>query len=190
MLELVAGIVVAMIALWAVLEPLLRSSANLETPAPDLDDDDLMMDLEESGSAKVQALLALREIEFDRATGKLSDADYTSLKQKYSRSALAAIRDEKAEEGQADRSGETAPDAEAVIAEAKSRRSGECPTCQYAVEPGSVFCSNCGRSLTQADASPRCWVCGADRPANAKFCGECGATLSDPSPAAQSSIDA
>src|SRR5213082_469060 len=38
------------------------------------------------------AVAALREIEFDRATGKLSDADYAQLKEQYTREALASMR--------------------------------------------------------------------------------------------------
>jgi len=38
---------------------------------------------------------ALKEIEFDRATGKLSDADYEQLKAKYTEAALAAMRGER-----------------------------------------------------------------------------------------------
>jgi hypothetical protein len=36
------------------------------------------------------AVVALREIEFDRVTGKLSDADYAELKTRYTERALAA----------------------------------------------------------------------------------------------------
>ncbi len=42
--------------------------------------------------APESAIDALREIEFDRATGKLSDEDYTSLKAAYTRSALVELR--------------------------------------------------------------------------------------------------
>ena len=39
-----------------------------------------------------RAVDALREIEFDRATGKLSDADYVALKSRYTEQALSAMR--------------------------------------------------------------------------------------------------
>ena len=42
----------------------------------------------------VEAVQALREIEFDRETGKLSDSDYSALKTRYTREAVAAFRDE------------------------------------------------------------------------------------------------
>ena len=38
------------------------------------------------------AIDALREIEFDRATGKLSDDDYAALKTEYTRTALIEMR--------------------------------------------------------------------------------------------------
>ncbi|MFB3110587.1 MAG: zinc ribbon domain-containing protein [Gemmatimonadales bacterium] len=178
MLELVTGIVVAVIVLAVVLEPLLRSQgAGGGSPWDWVEDEDDLVDLEESGSAKIKALLALHEIEFDRATGKLSDDDYESLKQEYSQAALAAIKAEKAADEEKAGTDRVQPDAEAVIARARSQRSGECPTCQYTLEPGSIFCSSCGRSLVEADASPRCWVCGADRQMTASFCGECGEAL-------------
>lgn len=180
MLELITGIVVAVIALAVVLEPLLRSQgAGGTSPWDWVEDEDDLVDLEESGSPKVKALLALREIEFDRATGKLSDDDYASLKQQYSQAAIAAIKAEEAADLEKAGTDQLPPDAEGVIARARSQRSGECPTCQYTLEPGSIFCSSCGRSLVEADASPRCWVCGEDRQMTASFCGECGEAFAE-----------
>jgi len=43
-------------------------------------------------SPQMVALRALKEIEFDRATGKLSDSDYEQLKAKYTEQALIALR--------------------------------------------------------------------------------------------------
>ena len=45
-------------------------------------------------SPQAVALRALKEIEFDRATGKLSDSDYEQLKAKYTAEAVAAMRGE------------------------------------------------------------------------------------------------
>jgi hypothetical protein len=177
-LELVTGVIIAIVVLAVVLEPLLRPSAPGARTFDDADEEDFF-DVEESGSAKIRALLALREIEFDLATGKLSEVDYASLKQKYSQSALRAIEVEKADAAGAPVSGGASSDAEALIAQAKAQRSDACPTCREALEPGSVFCSNCGRSLVEADGSPRCWGCGAKQTPGTKFCGECGAQLSE-----------
>jgi len=43
-------------------------------------------------SAQSPALDALRELEFDRQTGKISDADYLALKTRYTEQALAVMR--------------------------------------------------------------------------------------------------
>jgi hypothetical protein len=97
MLELIAGVIVAFVAVALVLEPLFSARGAEPFAASPTDQIDFT-DIEESESAKVQALLALKEIEFDRATGKLSDEDYTALKTKYSKVALAAIEAEEQEE--------------------------------------------------------------------------------------------
>ncbi len=180
-LELITGVVVAIVALGAVLEPLLRNQPALGVvTVPSIDDEEDAIELEETGSPKIQALLALREIEFDRETGKLSDADYALLKRKYSQLALEAMKQERANEAPASPSERALDDAEALIAQAKALRQDTCPTCQSALEPGSAFCSTCGRSLTVAEALPRCYGCGAEYVLDTKFCGECGAGLSEP----------
>src|ERR1041385_8700109 len=56
-------------------------------------------DPEDDLSPRAVALRALKEIEFDRATGKLSDADYDALKGKYTSEALVALRAESSERG-------------------------------------------------------------------------------------------
>ena len=183
MLELVTGIVVAVVALGLVLEPLLRAGpGSVVSASPSLDDD--FATIEESESPKIQALFALREIEFDKATGKLSDADYALLKRKYADSAVAAIRNEQQDESGA-ASGEDDDDAaEAMIASVKSKQLTACPTCRNKLESGSIFCSTCGRSLLVEDAPMRCWMCGADLPAGAGFCAQCGTRFSEEIPAA------
>ncbi len=176
MLELLTGTVIAIVVLALVLEPLLRAPAGLSVSAATGDEDELV-DLEESESPKVRALLALREIEFDRATGKLSENDYAQLKQQYSAHALKAIEEEKAlgiAQGAHDRADDAA---EALIQRVKSQRSPDCPTCQHPLVPGSLYCSTCGRSLTVPDASARCWICGADLLLDSKFCSDCGAEV-------------
>src|SRR6266699_2545819 len=91
MLELILGVLLAAGATYFVLLPILRppvESANGAEPGDEGEDpaDDM--------SLQTVALRALKEIEFDRATGKLSDADYEQLKAKYTAEALAALRGE------------------------------------------------------------------------------------------------
>jgi Double zinc ribbon len=178
MWELVAGLFVALAALALVLEPValarVRGSAGSLAAAPE-DDSDLE-DLTESDSPKIKALLALKEIEFDRATGKISDEDYPRLKARYESEAIAAI---KAEEQAAKHDVAVADRAEAAIRRARERAGvgrRECPSCGPRPEDHAAFCSHCGRSLVTASA-PRCSQCGAQLADGAKFCAECGGAI-------------
>ncbi len=124
------------------------------------------------------ALAALKEIEFDRATGKLSEDDYLFLKTKYSEQALAAI---KAEEGALPAAGggaAVAPaDVESLIeARARAIRSAAasglpaCPTCGPRPEPDALFCSDCSARLVAGT----CAQCNAPMEAGSRFCDRCG----------------
>ncbi len=86
MIALLIGIVVALGAVALVLDPVLRPG-RVRAAAPAADEDDPL------GHRKDLALAALKEIEFDRATGKLDDADYERMKATYTAEALAAIRE-------------------------------------------------------------------------------------------------
>ena len=114
------------------------------------------------------ALAALKENEFDRATGKLSEDDYEFLKAKYSQQALAAI---KAEEGEAP------ADVESLIAaRARAIRSASasgvptCPTCGPRPEADALYCSDCSARLVAG----QCGQCGAPMEAGSRFCERCG----------------
>lgn len=139
MLELVAGVAVAIATMAFVLEPLVRRVGDAEPVAPEPE----LTPLEESESPKVQALLALKEIEFDRATGKLSDDDYAELKARYGRLALAAMD---AEQTQARVVAGAEDPAEALIRAARQDLA-VCPSCGPRPETGATFCSECGRPL-------------------------------------------
>jgi hypothetical protein len=71
-------------------------------------------------AARNPALDALKEIEFDRETGKLSDSDYQSLRGAYMQQAVAEMR---------------------------AGHLAVCPTCGPRPERDAVFCSNCGAPL-------------------------------------------
>jgi hypothetical protein len=116
-------------------------------------------------SAREDAVAALREIEFDRETGKLSDADYAELKTRYTKQAIEAMRRE------AERA---APDDEIEAAVRAYRdQHAPCPTCGPRPEPDAVYCSNCGRYLRD-----RCADCGAPVDAlDARYCVNCGNRL-------------
>lgn len=112
------------------------------------------------------AVAALREIEFDRATGKLSDVDYAELKGRYTEQAIVAMRAEAMPTPASD------DEIEAAIRDFRSG-SSSCPTCGPRPEPDAVFCSNCGRYLND-----KCAGCGAPVDAlDARFCIRCGNRL-------------
>ena len=88
-IEVVAAALVGLSLLWLVFEPVFTTAGARPADAIDMD---ALEDLEDTRSGV--ALAALKEIEFDRETGKLSDNDYEFLKQKYTVEALAAMRAE------------------------------------------------------------------------------------------------
>src|ERR1700694_3800380 len=90
--EALGAAVVGLIALWLVFQPLLRPSLAKSPPIEPVDPEE---------TPKGVALTALKEIEFDRETGKLSEPDYEFLKTKYTAAAFEALRLESDEPGEA-----------------------------------------------------------------------------------------
>ena len=177
MLELLAGMTVAALALALVLQPLVVRRPQWAGWSPADEAEAEPLSLEEDDSPKVRALLALKEIEFDRATGKLSDEDYAALKVKYSRQALVAMEAEGAEgTAGAEEAGDALDAAGQAIARAKLGGRA-CPACGPRPESTAVFCSACGRNLTLSAARARCPSCGSPHSEAAKFCAECGVSV-------------
>ena len=113
MIALIVGTVLALAALSFVLYPLLvagPSTVNVKPRAAE----------PASESPQNSAVEALREIEFDRATGKLSDSDYSEMKESYTRRAIEAMR----------------ADGGAI-----------CERCGPRPESGAIYCSSCGATL-------------------------------------------
>jgi len=167
----IVGIALALIALAIVLLPVFGDaipsdvrSAHRTAPKLEIDDEPV------PGSA----IEALREIEFDRATGKLSDDDYDGMKARYTVQALAELRG--AKEGVAAPSAATR-EAPADVAErlVKKYRPGSTICAAHGLRPESdaLFCSECGSYLPG-----KCEQCGtAVTAAGAHFCTGCGHVL-------------
>jgi len=162
---LLIGTAMALIAVAVVLFPLFREDPPTSPPDPRQPLAPPTTNL---------AVVALREIEFDRETGKLSDADYQALKTQYTGEALEAMRlaENSAASAAVPLPGEARDLAEEAILRYR-RRSTSCASCGPRPEPDAVYCSNCGRFLPG-----RCDGCGspATEP-TARFCIECGKTL-------------
>ncbi|HEY5086490.1 MAG TPA: hypothetical protein VII66_03940 [Gemmatimonadaceae bacterium] len=115
MTPMIVGTVLAILALCFVLYPLFREPLGMRTEARVMGRD----------VGVTTAVDALREIEFDHVTGKLSDTDYAELKSSYTHSAVAAMRN-----------GEPV-DASQVV----------CTSCGPRPEHDAAYCSECGRAL-------------------------------------------
>ena len=167
MVALVVGTVLALGALAFVLYPVFFGTRNALPPSPTARRA-RAGDIDESS-----AVAALRELEFDRATGKLSDSDYAELKARYTKSAIAAMRRTDARAGvDAAPARPTDTEVEAIVRAQRQRLAG-CPTCGPRPESDAVFCSNCGRYLND-----RCATCGAPVVAlEARYCDNCGNRL-------------
>jgi len=168
MLELILGILLAAGATYFVLLPILRPP--VESPdgeAAGDEGDDPADDM----SPQTVALRALKEIEFDRATGKLSDSDYEQLKAKYTEQAVIALRG----------AGALTPGASPGIPEPRAVARGQkttgltCPEHGVRPEPEAVFCSECGKRLGSAPGY--CARCGTALEDDARYCNRCGARV-------------
>jgi hypothetical protein len=158
MLPLAIGTLLAVGALAFVLYPLFVDVGLVPFRAPETAK-------QLSGAAEQDAVAALREIEFDRVTGKLSDSDYDELRARYTERALEAMR-----RGEA----LALPDdpVEAAVFAYRARLK-ECARCGPRPEPDAIYCSNCGHYLPGA-----CEACGsAVSEQAAAFCAACGRRL-------------
>ncbi len=109
MTALIVGTALAVASLCYVLYPLFRTElATAPRPMPPV------------RTSQSPAVDALRELEFDRQTGKISDADYGPLKARYTEQALAVMR------------------------------AGNAPLCERCgprPEADADYCSNCGGAI-------------------------------------------
>jgi hypothetical protein len=166
MAEFIVGVLLTVAAVTWVLLPVFRPQA-VAPLAPGAD----VVDPDDDLSPHAVALGALREIEFDRATGKLSDADYATLHRKYTAEAVAAMR---AEDAVPSRPGAKPAVAKPAAAAQPGRPAPvACPVHGPRPEPDAVFCSECGRRL--GDVEAYCGRCGTSLEAGASYCHACGA---------------
>jgi hypothetical protein len=169
-LPLILGTLLALVALSYVLLPLLASTDDAPARAPRGAPSPLV------ASEEGLAVSALREIEFDRETGKLSDTDYVELKAKYTQLALEEMRAADVVRGEATAAAAAAAPGEdpveAAVRAVQARRP-RCPTCGPRPESDATYCSGCGHYLPGA-----CAACGAPvTQPGARFCNQCGVEL-------------
>ena len=136
---LIGGVLLAAGVMVFILEPVFSGRS-----APLYDGDD---DYDEGAARRRVALTALRDLEYDRATGKLDDRDYGQLKTELSREALEHL-------GREDGENVPAPDGasreleEEIAGLRRAIREGmECASCEHLNRLGARFCAKCGHAL-------------------------------------------
>lgn len=132
--------------------------------------------LEELVSQRDAMYAAIKDLENEFATGKLSEADYRSLRAKYEAKAVTILQE-------LDRVVATLPHAatddviEREVARLRSASSKAdaptCPQCGASYAAADVFCAKCGAALRGA----RCPACGMRAASGDKFCRQCGTAL-------------
>jgi hypothetical protein len=89
---------------------------------------------------KLEAYAAIKEVEFDHQMGKLSEADFAAMRDKYAAQALEAIA--------ALDAASAAPPRQALKGR-RARRIAYCPSCGVSLPARANFCPACGRSLQE-----------------------------------------
>ena len=138
---------------WILIGPFLRRRSGIQIDDP--------LPIEET--RRGQALLAIKDLDFDYATGKIAADDYGQLRDRYVREAAAVI-----DVGDPDPV-ESFVAARRVLLGAASQ---VCHTCGPRPEEDARFCSTCGLPLSGAGA---CGQCGAPLVPGARYCEACGA---------------
>ena len=148
---------------------------------------------------KARLLEGIKDLEFDRDAGKISQSEFDASKEDYL-SQIARILDSLDEldkkrttktvpgesgkspaEPEADPADEVPSPAAATSAPAPAAAS-HCPACRHPNRDGAKFCSECGQPLT----ATTCAECGGEVGAAAKFCIHCGARRAEPATPATS----
>jgi hypothetical protein len=134
------------------------------------------VEAEQLGAERDAILAAVRDLDFDHVTGKITDDDYVAQRADLmargadilKRLDTTGVVDDSQVIEQAIAARRHSP-ARAATPEAAVLR---CPDCGTPYKAGDRFCSGCGRSLTLT-----CGQCGSSVTANDRFCGKCGAPV-------------
>ena len=150
MVALVGGILLAAGVMAYLLEPVFSGRAASAYGGEDEHD--------ERAARRQVALTALRDLEYDRATGKLDGADYRALRDELSRDALRQLGPDDAAAGKeegpppAGHAARASAELEDEIARMRAAIGAglECGACGHLNRLGARFCAGCGGSLRRA----------------------------------------
>jgi len=112
------------------------------------------------GAERTAVLSALRDLDFDYKTGKVSDEDYLPAHDQLLAEAARYIegRDEKEDQ------------LEAMIQKRRISKGENCAECGAHMDAGQRFCSKCGAQADHVD----CPTCGKKVRVGDLFCSSCG----------------
>ncbi|MHB1345716.1 MAG: double zinc ribbon domain-containing protein [Thermoleophilia bacterium] len=181
-LEMLIKVILALLVVGFVGYPLVRG-VWAEEEAPEFS-----AELEELHRRKESTYSALKELEFDFKTGKLSEGDFNELDARYRGDALDILEAiDSAERGTQPAATRRRaagprpqPQAAAAVLEA-----GECGECGRLNAEGSRFCAGCGTTLDDDGPAPAadvghdedeqvCSGCGLEYQPGHRFCAGCG----------------
>lgn len=156
-----AILVAAAVVLW-VLHPIVTGTA-----APFGREDE---EPTEAESRKRVSLLALRDVEYDHATGKLDDEDYHALREELTAEAFVALEATAVA---------APPEGVDIDADELEREIAEYRRTLRADAAGSGTREVPGARSPEETDEVRCPACGSSSPAGSLYCGECGGRLPD-----------
>jgi len=142
---MITGLAAAFVVGAAVLFMLLPMIQGREAPL-----DRAEVEPDEVRSQRRVLLRAIRDADYDFATGKLDDDDYRALKTELTKETLQLL----------DEAAEAAEDSD-VAGSALGKAGGgvsdrdQCPSCNARVQRGTRFCTECGVGLTNAESRAR-----------------------------------
>lgn len=185
------GVVLALGVVGFVGYPLVRG-VGAEEDFPEMSEE-----LEELYRRKESTYSALKELEFDFKTGKLSEGDFHELDARYRKDALDILKALDAGEQEATPAATRRSGASAKRSKPKPAvpmlQAGECGECGRQNPPGSRFCAACGTTLEDGGKTPAvaagvddgtedpdadvCTECGREFQPGHKFCAGCGAEV-------------
>ncbi len=164
-LFIAAGVVLFVVWPWVKLRQRLSAGEDFNGRA------DLSAATVQTLKTRQEALItALRDLEFDHAVEKVTDADYQRLRQSLLAQTTTILQ--QIEEAEASLEAErllvkAVPRRVASLASAKT-----CPACHKPARPDAHFCTHCGSRLPDV-----CPDCGKQLLPDDRFCTHCGAAV-------------
>lgn len=130
---------------------------------------------------KETLLAAIKEIDFDYKTGKLSDEDYQELQEVYRSKAMSVIEEIEESEKKQGEAMEKKLEEEIKASRQKgdniqppkqTKATLNCPSCSNPYVAGDKFCQRCGYAFKSL-----CQNCGQSLAKTDKYCPDCGKSV-------------